>query len=327
MSSIGDNFIPILTACIILVGYAFFIAFYRLRKKDEEVFDWKRRLSESGSILKEEGDAALSLIKDQSTPDTYFKSKLPKVEGLRQWIQHAGLDTNPVLFISICVMIGLSIFSLFYLIWHINLLFSCLVGAAAAFVFPWVFIAYLTSRQKNMFLVEFPIALDVIRRALRAGYSADRSLEMVSEQQKGPIGKVFHTISHKMRLGEPAEAVLAEMSNRLGIDEFRMLSIVLILQRETGGSLAEAADNFAKIIRARQNLRKKIKALTAEVRVTAMILGALPFFILGAVFVSSPHYLDPLFYTEKGHMLLLIGGTMLTFGIGTMVRMAYKEIY
>jgi len=102
--------------------------------------------------------------------------------------------------------------------------------------------------KKNKFLEEFPIALDMIHRALRAGHSSERALEMVAARSTGPLGGVFQQISDKIRLGEPPEIVLAEMSNRIGIDEFRMLSIVLVLQRETGGSLAESVENFSKII-------------------------------------------------------------------------------
>ena len=326
MSSMEGIFVPILGAILVLAGYGFYIVFYRLYKRGEGIVDWKKRLAESGAISQKEKQEALSLLKDQRSPDAYFKSKLPKVEGLTQWIQHAGLNISPPLFIAVNGIIGLSVFLLLFM-WKMNLLFSFLLAISVSFVLPWVFIMFLTSRRKKEFLEEFPIALDVIRRALRAGYSTDRALEMVAEQQKGPIGKIFHTIGDKMRLGETLEAVLGEMANRLGIDEFRMLSIVLVLQRETGGSLAEATDKFAKIIRARESLRKRVKALSAEVRVTAMILASLPFFILGAVYTTSPQYLDPLFYTEKGHMLLIVGGLMLFTGIGIMIRMAYKDIY
>ncbi|OJW51449.1 MAG: hypothetical protein BGO67_06805 [Alphaproteobacteria bacterium 41-28] len=322
-----SNIIPLFGALVVLIGYIFFIVFYRFRKGSETILDWKKRLTEVGGVSQKEKEEALSLLKDQGSPDTYFKSKLQRVEGLREWLQHAGLDINPVVFLVLCGLIGLSVCFFLHFLWHISIVLSSLIGAAFSFALPWAFVAILTSRRRNEFLVEFPIALDVIRRALRAGYSADRALEMVAEQEKGPSGKIFHTISEKMRLGEAAEAVLADMANRLGVDEFRMLAIVLVLQRETGGSLAEATDNFAKIIRSRQSLRKKIKALSAEVRVTAMILTAIPFVLTGAVYVSSPHYLDPLFYTEKGHMLLLIGGGMLVTGIGMMIRMAYKDIY
>jgi tight adherence protein B len=150
---------------------------------------------------------------------------------------------------------------------------------------------------------------------------------MVVEQLAGPVGQAFKQMVDQLTIGRTFDDVLAEMSNRIGIDDFRMLAIVIVLQRETGGSLAEAIDNFSKIIRARQHLRKKVKALTAEVRATAMILTAIPFVIFAAVFITTPNYFNPLFYTEKGQTLLLVGILMLVTGIGVIIRMTYRETY
>lgn len=320
------NLISLSLALVVFFGYGIFLLYRMRREASKEKFDWSRRLGKISSA-EETAESTLTLLKSHPDPDTYFKSKLPKIEGLKEWIQHAGLDIKPPVLIGIGVGLGAMVALFFFIFVGANGLFSLLIGVASGFVVPWAFIAILTRRVKNKFLDEFPIALDMIRRALRAGHSADRALDMVAEQETGPVGEAFKAITDKMRMGGTAEAVLAEMSNRVGIDDFRMLAIVMVLQRETGGSLAEATENFSKIIRARQNLRKKVKALTAEVRVTAAILTSLPFFILGAVYFTQPHYLDSLFYTEDGHKLLIIGGVMLTIGITMIIRLAYKEIY
>jgi len=326
MSTFLINLISVGGALLILGGYWFFFVYWFRGKENRESADWSKRLGKTFSAPEEEA-AALTLLKDNPDTDIYFKSKLPKIEGLKEWIQHAGLEIKPSIFIAASLIVGLITAFIFLFVFRANFLFSVLIGVVSSFLLPWAFIAFFTIRKKNKFLAEFPIALDMIRRALRAGHSADRALDMVAEQMTGSIGEIFRTITDKMRLGESTEAVLAEMSNRLGVDDFRMLSIVMVLQRETGGSLAEATENFAKIIRAREFLRKKVKALSAEVRVTAMILIAIPFFILGSVYFTTPTYLDPLFNTEQGHRLLLIGGLMLTTGIGIIIRMVYKEIY
>jgi len=327
MSAIAIDIVSLLGAILVLIGYGAFLIYQLYYKKRKEKIDWSQRLGLNIGVPEKEKEAALSLIKEASSPDAYFKSKLPKVEGLAEWIQHAGLNIIPPLFVAISFILGILIFFVLYVVLRAYLLFSILLGLASSFILPWAFVTYLTIRRKNRFLEEFPIALDMIHRALRAGHSADRALDMVAEQMTGPMEKVFRTITDKMRLGEPLEIVLAEVSNRIGIDDFRMLAIVLVLQRETGGSLAEATENFAKIIRARQNLRKKVKALSAEVRVTATVLIAIPFFILGTVQLTTPSYLHPLFYTEIGNKLLMIGGLMLLTGIGIILRMISKEIY
>lgn len=324
MTEFEITLFSVFAAFLVLGGYSILLL-YRKRHTKKGI-DWRTRL---GQILpsKDKQKEALSLLKEHPSPDTFFVSKLPKVEGMKEWIQHTGLDISPLLLVLFGGLAGIAIGLFLIFLLKANLVFSILFGMASAFFLPWIFITVLSLKRKNKFLEGFPIALDIIRRALRAGHSADRALEMAAEHSSGPVQEAFRTIVDKMRLGEPPEQALGEMANRIGIDDFRMLAIVIILQRETGGSLAEAIENFSKIIRARQNLRKKMKALSAEVRVTALILTAIPFFILGAVYITSPRYLDDMFYTENGRILLLIGGAMLCTGIIIIIRMAYKEIY
>ncbi len=322
------NIISIVSAASFVVMYAFIFFFLSSRKKRQDELHWTRRL---GEILKSPLQKEIkesSLIKEPSSDPAFrFKSKLPKVEGFKQWLQHAGFTIDPIVFIGASISLGFIIFFILWFAFGADFLFSLLFGTASSFILPWLFITYFTNVEKNKFLADFPIALDMIHRALRAGHSSERAIEMVATRVEGPVGKVFQQISEKMNLGGPPEIVLTDISNQIGIDEFRMLSIVLILQRETGGSLAEAIENFSKIIRARQNLKKKVSALTGEVRATAAVLTSIPFVIVSLIYVSSPKYLDSLFYTSSGHTLLLIGGGMLLTGITIIFRMAYKDIY
>ncbi len=316
----------IFSALIVLVSYGLILFFLSNYKKNKEQLDLKRRLGDLTISQKEIHKA--SLIKEPTADsDSFFKSKLPKVEGLTQWIQHSGFNINPFFFVEASILLGLISFFIIFFLLKIKFLFCFLSGVLISFIVPWSFISFFTIIQKKKFLEELPTALDMIQRALKAGYSSEKAIEMVSLRTSGPIGKVFQQISEKMTLGESPEAVLADLSNQVGIDEFRMLSIVLILQRETGGGLAEAVENFSKIIRARQNLKKKVKALTGEVRATAIILTSIPFVISGVIISISPQYLDPLFFTPRGHVVLFIGGGMLTLGIAIIFRMAYKDIY
>lgn len=323
---ITASFIPIIAASLVIVSYAIYLLYSSRNEKLNKELDFQKRLNktvnDTGAVQK---NASVSLLK--STPDTYFKTKLPKVEGIKEWIQHAGLDIKPFIFVTISLVVGIIAGLCFLIVFHINVIISFLLGVISSFFLPWILIAFLTSRRKKKFLEEFPIALDIIRRALKAGHSIDRSIGMVVEQLSGPVGLSFKQMVDKLNLGRTFDDVLAEMANSIGIDDFRMLAIVIVLQRETGGSLAEAIDNFSKIIRSRQILRKKVKALTAEVRVTAMILTAIPFFIFGVVYYSTPNYFDPLFNTDNGHILLFIGIAMLVIGIGTIIRMTYRENY
>ncbi|MBA3813195.1 MAG: type II secretion system F family protein [Alphaproteobacteria bacterium] len=317
---------PLTAAALVIIIYAFYYLYFSGNRKNNDNLNLSKKLNRGFDSSEDKEGPNRSLLK--ASPDNaYFTSKLPKIEGIKEWVQHAGLEINPLIVVTLSIIAGIIAGFVFFIVMHINILISCLLGIISAFLIPWVIIAFLTSRRKKQFLEEFPVALDIMRRALRAGHSIDRSIAMVVEQITGPVGIAFKQMVEKLNLGSSFDQVLAEMANRIGIDDFRMLAIVIVLQRETGGSLAEAIENFSKIIRSRQQLRKRIKALTAEVRVTSAILTAIPFVIFGAVYVTTPNYFDPLFTTENGQMLLLGGVAMLATGIGLIIRMTYKEIY
>jgi tight adherence protein B len=329
----AEFYIPLALGLITFIGYVVFLIIRKRFSASSNTSVLQQKLGQMNVNTNKavmESDGSLSLMKEKAVSgvsEAYFKSKLPKIEGYKEWIQHAGLDIRPFVFALICLSIGMGIGFAFFIFLHANKILSFLLAIASAFLVPWAVVSILARRRKNQFLENFPNALDMIRRALRSGHSVERAIEMVAAQEQGLVGESFRTITERMRLGETLEAVLTEMSNKVGVDEFRMFSIVLILQRETGGSLSEATENFSKIIRARQNLRKKVKALTAEARVSAIILTIIPFFILGSVYISSPHYLDPLLYNPTGQKVLVGGALMMTTGIITILRMVYKEIY
>ena len=321
-----ENLIAVVVGTLVIVMYGLYSLYFSRNNLHDRKINLEKKINKLlDSTQEKQNVEGISLLKAE--PDTYFKSKLPKIEGFNEWIQHTGLDIKPTIVLLISILIGLFFIFLFIFYFHINILISFLLGIILSFFVPWCVITYLTSRRKKDFLEEFPVALDIMRRALRAGHSIDRAIGMVVLEVKGPVGIAFKQMVDQFNLGIPFETVLADMSNRIGIDDFRMLAIVIVLQRETGGSLAEAIDNFSKIIRVRQQLRKKVKALTGEVRVTAAILSSIPFFIFGAVYFLTPQYFDPLFNTDNGHIVAMVGAFMLFTGIGIIVRMTYKENY
>ena len=319
-----SHFYPLLAAILVLICYVYYIYIDKRKKAEED--NWRKRLNQ---LLKpeEEKMEVSHLIKKEDSSEFFFQSKLQKIEGLNEWLQQAGLKLSPIQFSAFFIMLEIIFFLFLEIFFNISLIISFLIGIVLSFLIAWGGISYLRNRNKELFLQEFPIALDIIRRALRAGFSTEKALEIVAEQEKGLIGNAFKTISDRMRLGENTEAILADMSNRIGLNEFRFLAIVFVLQRETGGSLADSAENLAKVIRARENLRKKVKSVTGEVRATAAVLTLLPFVSLLFIYLARPNYLDPLFVTQVGNYLLIIGGTFLFLGVIIIYRMTHKDIY
>lgn len=318
--------ISVSLAIVLFLGYVLFrvILSYRQKKMEEE--RWQKRLKDV-LIVKGETVGETNFLKESADPQAYLRINNSRGKFLALWLQHAGLEAKPIIFLGGSAVFGGLVSFLIFIVFQKSLTFSLLIGILSGVLFPWLWVTYLVKKKRNKFLDEFPVALDMIHRALRAGHSADHALEMIAAQATGDIGKVFQQIIDKIHLGESPENALSETSDRLGVDDFRMLAIVLVLQREMGGGLAEAIENLSNIIRARQNLQKKVKALTGEVRMTAIILTCIPFVMGTLIYVTSPHYLDSLFYTSRGHIVLIFGGIMLSIGVTIIFRMAYKETY
>lgn len=178
----------------------------------------------------------------------------------------------------------------------------------------WVY-HLLLNRFNKRFLNQMPDAMDMIVRSSQAGIPVTQSLRNVGLQLKAPLGPEFLRMGNSLLLGEDLQDVFDKAVQRIQLPDFSFFSVCVSLQRESGGSIAEALENLSSIIRARRDLQLKAKALTAEGRFSGRLLSAIPFIIVGVLYASNPKYLESLFQTEMGHMILWIAGGMLLVGI------------
>ena len=205
-------------------------------------------------------------------------------------------------------------------------LYIAIISSSVSVAIPFLIVSSMISKRKSEFLKIFPNALDMIRRALKAGHTPSRAMEMVAHEVDQPVGPVFRLIVDRMSLGETLENALVEASSRLDIDDFHFLAVVMILQKETGGSLSEAVENLAGLLRERSKLRMKVSALSAEGKAGGVILTALPFVFLGVINFISPGYLQPLYTTDTGHTLLIIGACLMFVGVITIMKMIKIDV-
>lgn len=173
----------------------------------------------------------------------------------------------------------------------------------------------LNRRFRMRFLLAFPDTLDLVIRAVRAGVPVTYAIAAAGEQADEPVRTEFRIMGDALKLGIDMFEVLDTAAARIEISDFAFFSVCLRLQRETGGQLGETLDNLSGIIRSRRDMQLKSKALTAEGRMTSKIIAAVPFFILGSLYVTNPHYLEPLIETELGHDLLGVAAVLLTIGL------------
>ena len=137
---------------------------------------------------------------------------------------------------------------------------------------------------------------------------------------------MFAHVANTMKLGVPMEKALQEMAKNLDYTEFNFFVTSIVLQRETGGNLSEILNNLSEVLRKRYLMHMKIKAMTSEARASAMIIGALPFIVGGAVSVLSPDYIVILATDYRGNIALGIAAVLLFLGVGSMQRMAKFEV-
>jgi len=201
-----------------------------------------------------------------------------------------------------------------------------LIVIAAPIVAAIVVYRKLLERFRTRFLNQLPDAMDLIVRATQAGVPATQAIRAVGERYDAPLGPEFRRMGNSLFLGNDLQDVLDEAALRIELPDFSFFSVCLLLQRETGGSLAETLENLSGIIRARRDLRLKTRALTAEGRLAGAILSALPFLITGALMLINPEYINVLFETETGQSLLWVAVIMLVIGVVSIRKISKLEV-
>ncbi|OXI34389.1 pilus assembly protein [Burkholderia sp. AU16741] len=180
----------------------------------------------------------------------------------------------------------------------------------------------LVERFRLRFLEAFPDAIDLIVRAVRAGIPVTQAISTVGDSAAEPVRSTFRTMGDSLRVGADLKDVLTHAADRLMIADFSFFTVYLLLQRETGGSLGETLDELSSIIRTRRDIRLKTRALTAEGRITTKIISAVPFVMVGALFLVNRAYVMLLFDTHAGRVMLTIAVVLLTIGLMTIHKIS-----
>lgn len=186
---------------------------------------------------------------------------------------------------------------------------------------------YLRSRadkKKMEFLQLFPDAIDMMIRGVKAGLNIGRIMKLVSIESKDPVAEEYRIISQKLDLGVEPEKVLQEAADKIDLEEFRFLVVALVLQMENGGMLGEILSNLSGIVRKRLELGLKLKAMSAEARMSAIVLSALPFGFAGIMALLNPAHLKTFTETGSGQTLLKI--LIVLFSMGTFFMLKATKI-
>lgn len=242
----------------------------------------------------------------------------------RSALERAGLPLRPNEYIFFHVL-SAAVTALLVNVLAQNLFLTTVVTVLVVFG-PIIAIRIKIDRRKARFEEQLPDVLSLIAGSLRAGWGIQQGLELVVEEISDPAASEFRRVQSEARFGLPLEQALARMAERLDSEDFRWTVTAIAIQRDVGGNLAEVLDIVSTTIRTRAELRRHVKALTAESRFSAMVLAAMPFVIMGALTIVNPLYIGPMFTSPIGIGAMLFGLVLLAIGIFWILRLTRLEV-
>jgi tight adherence protein B len=258
----------------------------------------------------------------ESLQEMEQREKARKKTTLRQRLQRAGLDVTPRAYwlaSGVCgLLIGLSIWLTAPTLTIIVPMLGMFVGM---FGLPRWILGRLTRRRQNKFLDEFANAMDIIVRGVKSGLPLVECLGIIARESPEPVGSEFGDLIEQQRVGVPLSDAFERMMQRMPLPEVRFFAIVVGIQAQTGGNLSEALGNLSGVLRDRKRLQAKVRALSAEAKASAAVLGSLPIIVMILVYITTPSYIAILWTTKIGQFLLVAAATWMTCGILIMKKM------
>lgn len=195
------------------------------------------------------------------------------------------------------------------------------MGVVGMFGLPRWFVGRAKKKRQKKFVNEFSNSIDVIVRGVKSGLPVNECLKIIARDAASPVKEEFHLLVEGQRIGLSLEQSLDRMYTRMPVNEVNFFAIVLIIQQQTGGNLADALGNLSTVLRSRKSMLGKIAALSMEAKASAAILAAMPFFVSGMVYLSAPEYLEPLYTTATGQFMLIAAGVWMMIGVLVMKNM------
>lgn len=259
----------------------------------------------------------------ESLKDMESRAKSSERVSLRTKLERAGLDTEPRSFwiasaITGIVLAGLTFTSLKGGSAHLATLAALVIGT---FGLPQWVLSKMIGRRQRKFQKELANAIDVVVRGVKSGLPLNECLQIIARESPEPVAGEFRYVVEQMRVGIPLGEAFDRLIVRMPLAEVKFLAIVIAIQQQAGGNLSEALSNLSGVLRDRFRMEMKVKALAAEAKASAMVLGSLPPGVMTMTFMSSPDYIMPLFTTTAGNLIVAGGLAWMTCGILVMRKM------
>ena len=312
---------------VVVVALCLLVWMFVSTDKNQEVV---RRRMDSVRKAERRGNLSLgtSLVRDE------LLSSIPAIHRLmirwnwttklNDYILQAGLTTKPAKIIAI---MGILLFGGYYVarMFVQNFFGSALIALLLAFA-PLAYIMWARKRRLAKFEEHFPEALDLLGRAVRAGHAFTTGMEMIAKESDEPIGGEFRTTFEEQNFGLPLRDTLLNLTERVPLIDVRFFVTSLMIQKETGGNLAEILDGLSRVIRDRFRIHREVQTKTAQGKLTAAILIAIPPIMLLALSALNPSYMKTLTEDPAGPTILGIAATLQIMGSALLWKIIHIEV-
>jgi tight adherence protein B len=273
-------------------------------------------------------DAARNILRDDSVSSVPALERLlggRELTGrLAQKIQNAGVDMTPG-----SLVLGMGISALLMMVvgrWILGSIIGAAVGTGIGFFLPIYWLGRKERKRLNSFQEQLPEAIDMLVSAMKAGYSFQAAMKFIGEEVPEPLGPEFARFYEEQRLGMEVRTALLALQERVNSLDLRMFVTAILIQRETGGNLSEVLGKISTLMRERSAIKGEIATLTAESKLSARILGSLPFVVFGMVNLLNPGFMRPMLETSVGPWVFFAAALSVGMGYWMMMQIADIEI-
>ncbi|MEX4001582.1 type II secretion system F family protein [Paraburkholderia sp. EG285A] len=260
---------------------------------------------------------AMSILKARKLDgSTLFERVLLLVPGIRSfeaWVQQSDISWTAGRLIAMCALMPVLVIAAGMFV-HVPLPVLASVAAASTLP-PLLYVRLRRAKRMRRFQKQLPDACDMLARALRSGHAFSGAIDMVGTEIADPMGAEFRTTFDEINYGVSLSEALTGLAQRMPVADLRYLVIAVLIQRETGGNLAELLDGIASLVRERFKLFDKVRVLAAEGVLSARVLGLLPLLAGGAIYLVNPGFLEVLWQDPAGVLMLEAGGVLLVAGM------------
>jgi tight adherence protein B len=241
-----------------------------------------------------------------------------RISNLQPFLEQANLKIRAGNILMLCVVSSLALAGVGFLAAgslppNQALLFAA-VGLVLGGFLPYSYASYRRTKRFQKFEELFPEAIDTLARAVRAGHAFTTALELIANELSEPVASEFRKLFEEQKFGLPVRDALMNLAERVPLVDVKFFVTAVMLQRETGGNLAEILDNLSYVIRERFKIMRQVRVYTAQGRLTMMLLMGLPPVIVVTMLLTSPAFIHPLFADPIGHALVVAGIVLQTLG-------------